>query len=195
METTLTLTKAAIQAALVVIPKPQGAGLRDSVHFYAASGCAMITDGSLMLIRKLPESQQPAVDFSVALCDLASFKAEKEVYLTVAHEARTVEIQGYTGVRRTSRLDECKVPNFQRAISRDSVDQWHMVSGKYAAAIDKIARLYGSTVVLRPTAAGSVNIFFSDRDLFGVVMPLREPSGKHAVSTDVPDWIPMRPEK
>lgn len=192
MDTTLTLTKADICAALAVQPKPQGAGLRDSVHFYA-SGQMMVTDGSLMLLRKLPEP--PAVDFSVALCDLASFKAEKEVYLTVAHEARTVEIQGYTGVRRTSRLDECKVPNFQRIISRDSADKWYRVSGKYAAAIDKIARLYGSTVVLRPTAAGNVNIFFSRPDLFGVVSPLREPSGKYAVPVTVPDWIPMRPEK
>lgn len=184
---TLVLTKADIQAALVVIPKPQGAGLRDSVHFYASLGCAMVTDGSLMLLRKLPEP--PAVDFSVGLGDLASFKAEKEVHLTVAHEARTVDIQGYTGVRRTSRLDECKVPNFQRVISRDSADKWYRVSGKYVVAIDKIARLYGSTVVLRPTAAGSINIFFSRPDLFGVVAPLA-PQSKNPVSLAVPDWIP-----
>ena len=188
METTLTLTKADIAAALLVQPKPQGADLRNSVHFYASLGCAMITDGSLMLIRKLPEP--PAADFSVALCDLAGFKAEKEVHLTVDHEAQTVEIQGFTGVRRTARLDECKVPDFQRIISRDSVDQWHMVSGKYALAIEKIARLYGCGVVFRPAAAGNVNIFFSDRDLFGVVMPLREPGGRYAVPVTVPDWIP-----
>lgn len=183
MDTTLTLTKADIAAALLVQPKPQGAGLRDSVHFYV-SGCVMITDGCLMLVRKLPES--PPADFSVALGDLAVFKAEKEVHLTVDHEAQTVEIQGSTGTRRTARLGACKVPNFQRVISRDSVDQWYAVSAKYLTAIDKIARLYGSTVVLRPTAAGNVNIFFSRPDLFGVVSPLREPSGKYAV----PDWIP-----
>ncbi len=193
MDTTLTLTKADIAAALLVQPKPQGAGLRDSVHFYAALGCAMITDGGLMLVRKLPES--PPADFSVALGDLAVFKAEKEVHLTVDHEAQTVEIQGSTGTRRTARLGACKVPDFQRIISRDSVDQWHAVSAKYLTAIDKIARLYGSTVVLRPTAAGNVNIFFSRPDLFGVVSPLREPSGKYAVPVTVPDWIPMRPEK
>lgn len=187
METTLTLTKADIQAALVVIPKPQGAGLRDSVHFYA-SGCAMITDGCLMLVRKLPESLP--VDFSVGLGDLAGFKAEKEVCLVVDHEARTVEIQGATGMRRTARFADCMVPEFRRIISRDSVDQWHMVSGKYALAIEKIARLYGCGVVFRPAAAGNVNIFFSDRDLFGVVAPLREPGGRYAVPVTVPDWIP-----
>ncbi len=192
MDTTLTLTKADICAALAVQPKPQGAGLRDSVHFYA-SGQMMVTDGSLMLVRKLPEP--PAVDFSVALGDLAGFKAEKEVHLTVDHEAQTVEIQGSTGTRRTARLGACKVPDFQRIISRDSVDKWHMVSAKYLAAIEKIARLYGCGVVFRPAAAGNVNIFFSDRDLFGVVSPLREPSGKYAVPVTVPDWIPMRPEK
>ncbi len=187
MDTTLTLTKADICAALAVQPKPQGAGLRDSVHFYA-SGQMMVTDGSLMLVRKLPEP--PAVDFSVALGDLAGFKAEKEVHLTVDHEAQTVEIQGSTGTRRTARLGACKVPDFQRIISRDSVDKWHMVSAKYLAAIEKIARLYGCGVVFRPAAAGNVNIFFSDRDLFGVVSPLREPSGKYAVPVTVPDWIP-----
>lgn len=192
MDTTLTLTKADIAAALLVQPKPQGAGLRDSVHFYV-SGCVMITDGGLMLVRKLPES--PPADFSVALCDLAGFKAEKEVYLVVDQEARTVEIHGYTGTRRTARFANCMVPEFRRIISRDSVDQWYAVSAKYLTAIDKIARLYGSTVVLRPTAAGNVNIFFSRPDLFGVVSPLREPSGKYAVPVTVPDWIPMRPEK
>ena len=71
------LTKADIQAALIVQPKPQvAAALRDCIHFYP-SGQLMLTDGSLMIVRRLATA--PDQGFSVPVAALAAFKPEREV--------------------------------------------------------------------------------------------------------------------
>lgn len=182
----LTLTKADIQAALTVPPKPQGAGMHDCIHFYP-SGCWMVSNGSLMIVRRLQAA--PADGFSVPVCDLAGFKSEREV--TIALNAQSITLSGCSGLSRTLTRPAVTQPDFTRIVSRDNVDVWRAVGAKYLTAIDKIARLYGSRVVLRPNAKGNVNIYFSNPDLFGVVAPLNDPVGKNAVPVEVPDWIPQ----
>lgn len=180
------LTKADIQTALIVQPKPQGAGMHDCIHFYPA-GHLMLTDGYLMIGKRLATA--PVEGFSVPVADLAGFKSESEV--AIALSGQSITLTGRSGLTRTLVCPEIIQPAFARIVSRDNVDVWRSVSAKYLTAIDKIARLYGSRVVLRPNAKGNVNIYFSNPDLFGVVAPLSDPKDKNAVPVAVPDWIPQ----
>lgn len=184
----ITLAKADIQTALIVQPKPQGAGMHECAHFYP-SGQLILTDGFLMIVRRLQAA--PANGFSVPVRDLAGFKSESEVAISLSLSGQSITLTGRSGLTRTLVCPEIIQPAFERLISRDNADCWRAVSAKYMTAIDKIARLYGAGVVLRPNAKGNVNIYFSNPDLFGVVAPLSDPKDKNAVPVAVPAWIPQ----